>query len=95
MDNLSGIVFIALAILVLLGVLVVFRLLFRIGDDLAILSLLLNGLRDVLGARGFVLGCALVAFICLGCLSATVLAVISLGTCATTNPSQFCHLLGR
>ena len=94
-SNISLLMFIGFAVLILLGLLVIFRLLFQLGDMVAMLSLLMNGMRDILGARSFMLGCALFGFICLGCISATILTGLSVATCGTAHPSQFCQLLIR
>lgn len=95
-NTLSSVVTIGALIVGLILLFTLIRAIVRIGDEIALITILIRGLSEVMGgSRIAVLGCAVVGLICLGCSAAAVLSIIALSTCGTAQPVQLCGLVGR
>jgi hypothetical protein len=66
------------------------RILF-IGDEIALFSLVFNGLRDLLGPTSFTAGCAMIGIVALGSVTLIILITLNTLTCFSADPTEFCR----
>jgi hypothetical protein len=70
-----------------------FRRIIFLADEAALLTLMFNGLRDVLGPRRSSLGCLMIAGLAAGFVLFVVLLLLNAGTCFSPDHlSEFCRL---
>lgn len=91
MPDLNCLVPLIIIVAVLLATFTIGRRLIFLGDELALFTLMANGLRQVIGEQRFAAGCLMITGLATGTVLFVVLVLISFGSCFTTNPSQFCQ----
>jgi hypothetical protein len=91
-STLSCIVPIIVTLLVVGAIFLVLRRLIFLTDELALVTLMFNGLREVLGQRRSSIGCLMIAGVVAGFVLFVVLLLINTGTCFGDRPSEFCRL---
>ncbi len=92
-SSLSCIVPILIVVLVVGSIFVIFRRIIFLADEAALVTLMFNGLRDVLGPRRSSLGCLMIVGLAAGFVLFIVLLLLNAGTCFSPNHvSEFCRL---
>ncbi len=87
---------IGLVVLGLLILIVILRVISRASVVFEAISLLEEPLGDYLGnPRLVMLGCFVIVIMIVSCCALVFIVVGALLTCATSNPSGLCHIIGR
>jgi hypothetical protein len=92
-SSLSCIVPVLIVVLVLGAIFFLFRRIIFLADEAALITLMFNGLREVLGPRRSSLGCLMIVGLAAGFVLFVVLLLLNAGTCfSPDHATDFCRL---